>query len=681
VWTCCAAVLLLPSLLVAANRRVPEDYSTIEAAYATAQSGDTIVIQPNLYLEMPPAAFNNPSKLVLFRPASERVLITASNPPPNDAFVNRTLLSGTDFTITSENYAAAAALEPNERCTCRSISCNLALAGTVWFEWTAPTSGLAIVSAFGSDFHAVLDVFKGTAVPLSCLSNELIWNNTLNEIGFVAQKNKVYFLRVAGADSQRGQIVLSVTMSAPPTNDNFTAAYALTGAVMQVEGVSISATRENLEPNHNNAAASNSVWFSWIAPTGDAVGSRPATLSTAGSDFDTVLAVYQGADVGHLGLVVSNDDRDDMGSASAGESQVTFTPTPGGAYFIALDGSTRHTPLKRQQFGNYLVRLDYSVVDLSVQSVSRLSTNADRAINFQADVTVHDWGLAPTGPLRIRLAARQARDFAGIHRAPATSEINLGTFDIPMPTGLMSGESRSLTVSGVCPAPFLQFNGTNIAARQWGVFAVLEERLYTNWVTIDRAFLLYGLAQPFVAVTYGLSRPVSPALVPNEANQVVGVGVRLSTYLTDRSTSLFSLIALLDNDREGLISTATWSAPDWVMLADNGSLHVGDLSQTTNFTVTGRYNLGGVTRTVTDFIPIYKRPRLTLQPTATLNRFQYIIQGDFNAPFALEYTDDLRAADWQTNSVGTLTLFPSTNTLVGSNFNGRFYRLNLQPTP
>ena len=59
------------------------------------------------------------------------------------------------------------------------------------------------------------------------------------------------------------------------------------------------------------------------------------TIDTIGSSFDTLLAVYIGNSVSNLSVVVSNDDID---GANNRQSRVTFTPTIGTTYHIAVDG-------------------------------------------------------------------------------------------------------------------------------------------------------------------------------------------------------------------------------------------------------------------------------------------------------------------------------------------------------
>ena len=59
------------------------------------------------------------------------------------------------------------------------------------------------------------------------------------------------------------------------------------------------------------------------------------TVSTEGSDFDTLLAVYTGTAVNNLNLVASNDDVNILNDLT---SQVTFSAQAGQTYYIAVDG-------------------------------------------------------------------------------------------------------------------------------------------------------------------------------------------------------------------------------------------------------------------------------------------------------------------------------------------------------
>ena len=95
-----------------------------------------------------------------------------------------------------------------------------------------------------------------------------------------------------------------------------------------LHGSTIGATREASEPNHAGVSGGKSVWLSWRAPT-DGV----AIFDTAGSAFDTLLAVYTGSNVSILTLVGSDDD-----NAGYLRSRVSFVTTSNRVYHIALDG-------------------------------------------------------------------------------------------------------------------------------------------------------------------------------------------------------------------------------------------------------------------------------------------------------------------------------------------------------
>ncbi|MGI8495939.1 MAG: hypothetical protein ACR2L1_11620, partial [Pyrinomonadaceae bacterium] len=79
---------------------------------------------------------------------------------------------------------------------------------------------------------------------------------------------------------------------APPANDNFANAAALSGADGQasisVNGYNTNATTEQNEPAHDGRINTHSVWFKWTSPPEAGLHS----FSTSGSDFDTVMAIY-----------------------------------------------------------------------------------------------------------------------------------------------------------------------------------------------------------------------------------------------------------------------------------------------------------------------------------------------------------------------------------------------------
>ncbi|MEK6283944.1 MAG: MBG domain-containing protein, partial [Acidobacteriota bacterium] len=118
----------------------------------------------------------------------------------------------------------------------------------------------------------------------------------------------------------------------PPANDNFASPQLISGCSGSVTGTNLGATKESGESSHSpdNDDGGGSVWYQWTAPASTSV-----TMTTAGSNYDTLLAVYTGNAVGSLTSIVKNDDVD-LGVITT--STVTFTATAGTLYRIAVDG-------------------------------------------------------------------------------------------------------------------------------------------------------------------------------------------------------------------------------------------------------------------------------------------------------------------------------------------------------
>ncbi|HVQ38096.1 MAG TPA: PPC domain-containing protein, partial [Pyrinomonadaceae bacterium] len=115
-------------------------------------------------------------------------------------------------------------------------------------------------------------------------------------------------------------------------NNNFVSAQVINGCAGTVNGTNVAANKEAGEPSHSPDAdpGGHSVWYQWEAPSTGNV-----TITTAGSGFDTVLAVYTGTSVNALTSLGKNDDVSPPGDVT---SSVTFSATTGTTYRIAVDG-------------------------------------------------------------------------------------------------------------------------------------------------------------------------------------------------------------------------------------------------------------------------------------------------------------------------------------------------------
>lgn len=113
-----------------------------------------------------------------------------------------------------------------------------------------------------------------------------------------------------------------------PTNDDFASAKVLARISDEAWGSTSGATRETGEPNPSTGVGP-SIWWKWV-PT----STGRVTLSTYGSNFDTVLGVYVGSSVSTLTKLITNDNA----NADTKTSAVTFNANAGSTYRIVVAG-------------------------------------------------------------------------------------------------------------------------------------------------------------------------------------------------------------------------------------------------------------------------------------------------------------------------------------------------------
>ncbi len=245
-------------------------------------------------------------------------------PPPNDNFVNGLVLTGTNPSASGTNAGATKETgEPNHA--------NNSGGKSVWWRWTAPASGTFSITTAGSNFDTTLGVYTGSAVNALTLigGDDDSGPGVTSLVTFNATAGVTYQIAVDGYSGASGSISLALSPPvAPPANDNFASAFTLTGDAPSTSGTNLSATREPGEPNHAGDPGGHSVWWRWTSTRTGYV-----SVSTAGSNFDTLLAVYTGSAVNALTLVAANDQANDTD-----QSQLVFAATAGVEYFLAVDG-------------------------------------------------------------------------------------------------------------------------------------------------------------------------------------------------------------------------------------------------------------------------------------------------------------------------------------------------------
>jgi hypothetical protein len=257
----------------------------------------------------------------------------AAAPPANDNFANAQTISGQ---LTSSNVQATKQTgEPNHADDPGGAS--------VWYSWTAPSTGNFAVTTCGSQFDTLLGVYTGSAVNaltevasndegFRCSSDG---SDHQSDLVFHATSGVNYKIAVdgysaGGGTADTGNFLLSVSADTTPSNDNF--------STPKVEGEpnvdgwtefgrNLSASKQTGEPNHAGNAGGASLWYSWTAPQ-----SGHYQLDTCNTEVDTVLAVYTGSAVNSLTPIASDHDSCGFGSI------VDLDAVGGTVYRIAVDG-------------------------------------------------------------------------------------------------------------------------------------------------------------------------------------------------------------------------------------------------------------------------------------------------------------------------------------------------------
>jgi len=127
------------------------------------------------------------------------------------------------------------------------------------------------------------------------------------------------------------RVPVTITDDCTPivANDAFASAEQIPGSPFSFKSYNGCATKEAGEPNHAGNVGGHSTWY-----RGTALYNSVVRLDTAGSDFDTLLAVYTGNAVNALTVVATNDDA----SPSNHLSKLSFNAVAGTEYKIAVDG-------------------------------------------------------------------------------------------------------------------------------------------------------------------------------------------------------------------------------------------------------------------------------------------------------------------------------------------------------
>jgi hypothetical protein len=204
----------------------------------------------------------------------------------------------------------------------------------IWYCYTAITTGNVTVSLCGSEFDTMLAVYNGCSCPPST-SSLIEYNddacNWQSEITFPGTAGNSYLIEVGGYGSQTGEGVLNITSEGgsgdgAPVNDGCRNAIHV-GDVTNLPFDTTEATFDGV----GHCVRSPNIWYCYTATcTGN------VTVSLCGSEFDTMLAVYEGCVCPPTlaSMIECNDD------FCGEQSQITFPATAGSQFMIEIASYT-----------------------------------------------------------------------------------------------------------------------------------------------------------------------------------------------------------------------------------------------------------------------------------------------------------------------------------------------------
>jgi hypothetical protein len=262
--------------------------------------------------------------------------------PGNDDFANAITLTGASGSESGTNVEATAeAGEPNNHAAEFFSGGDLGNT-SVWYEWTAPASGLVGFDTqdAGTNYDTVLGVYTGSLASLAEVEFNDDYGGTCctSRVVFNATAGQTYKLAVSGCcgvpvsgSSRSGAFTLKWGAATRPANDDFASATAIAGSSGTQAGSNIDASEEPGELKKHIAAGDlggDSVWYSWTAPTsGRYAFTAPGTTWDNAGSFGAAIGAYTG-------------DLSGLNEVGFGTRALGFDAVAGTTYAIGVGGES-----------------------------------------------------------------------------------------------------------------------------------------------------------------------------------------------------------------------------------------------------------------------------------------------------------------------------------------------------
>lgn len=325
------------------------------------------------------------------------------DPPPNDLFANATDIANLPFFITGDNAEASSEKnEPNH--------VGISSKKSVWYRISPTQRGLVRMSTAGSTFNTVMGMYLGNTVGNLAFvaNNDNAGNVPTSEIVAELFPGLTYYVAVDGAFGDFGKYQFTVESNSTGTNDLFASRTPIPEVNSVTKGFNVGSTVEFSEPNHAGRPPRKTVWWEWDNTSVNG----PVTLSTAGSSFDTLLAVYTGEFGPDFTEVASNIDA----ANGYDHSELVINAVPNQNYKLVVDSAGLNA------FGQF----DTGLITLSLTTTPDNDAFANaRTITGTVD-EVQGWNIGATGePGEVEMSIQKSVWWKWL--APTTGNATLTT--------------------------------------------------------------------------------------------------------------------------------------------------------------------------------------------------------------------------------------------------------------
>jgi hypothetical protein len=197
---------------------------------------------------------------------------------------------------------------------------------TVWYRFTPNVSGTATISTAGSNYDTVLSVYVASTLQEIACNDDFSGLGLQSRVQVALTANTQYLIEVSafGANGAGGSLTFSLTFE--PQGDLRSAPIVISTTAFSETRTTTMYTSSADDPTHpcTGSRDTRTVWYRFTPSV-----SGTATISTAGSNYDTVLSVYVAST---LQEIACNDDFSGLGL----QSRVQVALTANTQYLIEV---------------------------------------------------------------------------------------------------------------------------------------------------------------------------------------------------------------------------------------------------------------------------------------------------------------------------------------------------------